>query len=693
MNFEKRRVMNPESPAEAKAEADMEVEAENDSNDSNESNESSDEFDSVVGTRYLAPELSPIWSKENRVLVMRKLWLALVKVQKKMGFIDIPEEGIEEMTQNLEKIDLDKIDEYETNVEYDMIQDMEKFIEEKEMERATEHAHYIERMRKRGIDEEEIEKEIEHEREQTEKRKKEIQEIREMREKDMVDRERELKELREKRIREREEEKERRANNPDAHKDPISFTADGERVPTNPNQETVIRNVTKEVMMNLKAYEDLCPKAKGYIHIAATYSFISENCDLILMKKSLNTLISKLFLFINYMMKRSNEFIDKALLTHTTYGRSHIITLGKRIAMWNTDLMDVFDQWIKLSFPFRGIKGDIEKNSPDRRNSFYENNMQPFKLFDGDVKLCNKLNTELAREFDFSPNKVMIVSGKTQMRAFHIHMIHLLGLLSQAIVKIMNDVQLLISQEEVEEGFKLDKEEESTLFKITPMTTSRVSALSRYISVQEFGVGHTFINHWLDRSLDDTPVNRIVLPEAFLLTEHIIDCSYIIFNKMIFHTDLIDQNVRDFIHHIIREEFILRGEIKGIAPKEIKERLRGVIAEYEKVDKVEREKEKEAREQEDKKLEQMKGDRDRFGRIPLESKSWRAYDIDVKSRQERAKAQFRNDPILYRLLDLPPVGLNLISLNPKDYIGSAPSQVYQLNSFFSGRTSSLFWIK
>jgi adenylosuccinate lyase len=699
------------------------------------------DMDDVVGSRYLAPELSPIWSRENRILIMRQLWLALAKAQKKLGLNDISDEGIEEMTQQLRKIDLERIDAYEAEVEYSMIQDMEKYIEEKENERTLEHEREIEKMRKDGVDEAKIEEEIEKEREMREQRRRDVEEIREMRAKEMMER--------------RERKENQKGGDGEKKKEGDDGTSK-ERMSEQKKrkgsiEENMTRNVTKEVIMNLKAYEDLCPNAKGFMHKGASNKYISENCDLILMKKSLNVLVSKLFLFINFLMKQSHEFIDKALLAHTNYHKTHIITLGKRIAMWNSDLMDIFDQWAKLSFPFRGIRGDMPipaRTSPSRTY------MQPFMLFDGDVKLCNKLNTELAREFNFSPNKVMITSGKTQMRVFDVHMIHLLSKLSQGLYKIMNDVNVLVTQEEAEEGVPIKKGkrdgedggegggegkedadlrcnsvdssdpnrvddlrcnsgdpsdpnrvddlrcnsvdpsdpnrvDDSEIFRITPMTIERVCSLNRYVILQELGMAHTYVSHWLDQSLDDTSIKKIVIPEIFLLTEHIIDCSYIIFNKLIFHMDVIDENVCDFIQHIVREEFVLRGEERGVPRKEIEDRLKKVFAEYEKFEKMEREREEREKEEMSKHPEMSEG----FMRMRASPSSLQKYDIDVKTRQQRAKVHFRSDPLLYKLIDLPPMALNLISLDPKDFIGSAPMQVFQLNHFFSNKTSSLFWIK
>ncbi len=611
------------------------------------------DYESVIGTRYLAPELSPLLGKESRVLTMRRLWLSLARIQKKMGLVDIPDEAMEEMKKKIQEIDLEKIETFEEEVEKQMIIDRENF--------------------KRLYPEK-------YEREEKDRREKEMIE----------------------RLHEEEEaaaaaaaaEREDGAGEDGTGEDGAGEdgtgedgTGDGEEKEKKREvKEIIIRNPIKEVMMNLRAFEELCPSAKGYLNRGVTYSFISENCDLILMKKAVTVLTSKLFLLINYLMKRSHDFIDTPLLTYNPTRMMHVISLGKKIAMWNSDLMDIFDQWIKISFPLRGFigLGDSKESTPD----------QPFAMFDGDVRLCYQFNTELAREFDVSPNKVQIVSGKSAMRVFDVHMSNILASLSHVVFRLMKEIRYLAAQEELSEGYSLDKEEESIILKMTPMVSERVISLTRYVVIQELGMAQSYINNWLNRSLNDSPMKRVVMPEIFLLTEHIIDCTYIIFNKITYHTNVIDENVKDFIYHINREELVMRAEQKGIPRREIEERLRRVIVEYEKFEKSERERER--IEEESRRSRMQSSDswisEGGFG-SSRQPPPWKTCNIDIKVRQERAKNYYRIDPLLVKLIDLDPVSLNFLSLNTKDYIGNAPNQVFQLNQFFSSKTSSLFWIK
>ena len=622
-------------------------------NASRTGSEASDE-DDVIGTRYLAPELSPLWAHENRTVIKRKLWIALAKIQKRMGFNKISEDGLEEMMKNMENVDIERLAETEEEKKRNMEEDDERKREDAEIEkRYKERKEEVRRLKREareskaldgsGSGEEDIDSDDERERD--------------------IEREREIERRRKESEEKCAEGDDLRCNSADP-KDPSRV----DKIPP----PHVAHTLTNDISVHREAFEELCPKAKGFLQLGASDNYISENCDLILMKKSLNILISKLFLFINYLMKKSHEYMDKALFTQTQTKKAHIITLGKRIAMWNSDLMDVFDQWVTLSFPFRGIKGTNTDTSGT--------NDKIFDMFDGDVKACTRLNTELAREFEFSPNKLMIVTGRSQMRAFEIRLAHLISVFSQTIFKIMSDVRHLGMQGEIVEGFAPGSEEsELMIHKLTPMTCERACLLARYVIIQEFGMTHTYINHWFNKSMNDSSIRHVVMPEIFLLTEHIIDCSYIIFNKLNFNLPLIDKNVSDFIYHINIEEIIARGMRKGVTEDEMEDRIIKIVRQYEKA------KKEELKQIEQEEKEGMK----RVDKIP----PWKACEIDVKTRQERAKSAFKSDPLILSLIDEEPMALNLISLNPKDFIGNAPSQVFQLNQFFSAKTSSLFWIR
>ena len=87
----------------------------------------------------------------------------------------------------------------------------------------------------------------------------------------------------------------------------------------------------------------------------------------------------------------------------------------------------------------------------------------------------------------------------------------------------------------------------------------------------------TYINQWLERSLDDSAIKRIVLPECFLLMENILNSSLEVIKKLKFNTEHIEKQVNEHMINIISEEIILKGVVMGYNRQDIHERLRLIL--------------------------------------------------------------------------------------------------------------------
>lgn len=60
-------------------------------------------------------------------------------------------------------------------------------------------------------------------------------------------------------------------------------------------------------------------------------------------------------------------------------------------------------------------------------------------------------------------------------------------------------------------------------YKRNPMRSERVCSIARHVIGLTDGAAHTHANQWFERTLDDSAIRRILLPEAFLGTDVILN--------------------------------------------------------------------------------------------------------------------------------------------------------------------------
>ena len=80
----------------------------------------------VLAARYASPELVALWSPENKIVLERRLWIAVLRAQRDLG-VDVPEQAIADYERVAEQVDLASIAARERVTRHDVKARIEEF--------------------------------------------------------------------------------------------------------------------------------------------------------------------------------------------------------------------------------------------------------------------------------------------------------------------------------------------------------------------------------------------------------------------------------------------------------------------------------------------------------------------------------------------------------------------------------------
>jgi len=266
-----------------------------------------------------------------------------------------------------------------------------------------------------------------------------------------------------------------------------------------------------DVMAHIYAFADVAPKAEPIIHLGATSCFVGDNADLIIMREAMQLIAAKLAVVINLLSKFAKKHRSLATLGFTHYQPAQLTTVGKRATLWcyefAIDLQEIEHRLETL--PFRGVKGTTGTQA-----SF-------LALFDGRHSKVKQLDKLVAAAFGFE--KTCAVTGQTYQRKIDALVVNALASIAQSAHKICNDIRLLANLKEIEEPFEKTQVGSSAMaYKRNPMRCERATSLSRLVLSLASSPQMTAAEQWLERTLDDSANRRVVIPEAFLAVDGIL---------------------------------------------------------------------------------------------------------------------------------------------------------------------------
>jgi adenylosuccinate lyase len=318
-----------------------------------------------------------------------------------------------------------------------------------------------------------------------------------------------------------------------------------------------------DVMAHVYTFADAAPKAASIIHLGATSCYVGDNADLIIMREALQLVAGKLAAVIDLLGKFAKKYRSLPTLGFTHYQPAQLTTVGKRTTLWCCEfVMDLQEIEHRLdTLPFRGVKGTTGTQA-----SFLE-------LFDGSHSKVKQLDKAIAAAFGFK--NVCAVTGQTYQRKIDALIVNALASVAQSAHKMCNDIRLLANLKEIEEPFQASQIGSSAMpYKRNPMRCERTTALSRLVLSLASSPQMTASEQWLERTLDDSANRRVVIPEAFLAVDGILQILINVMSGLVVYPKVIAARVAAELPFMASENILMAAVKAGGNRQELHEKIR-----------------------------------------------------------------------------------------------------------------------
>lgn len=323
------------------------------------------------------------------------------------------------------------------------------------------------------------------------------------------------------------------------------------------------KEIRHDVMAHVFAYGQKCPLAEPIIHLGATSQFVGCNTDLLVQRKALVLIKKSLVNVIANLTAFARRHCNLATLGYTHYQPAQPTTVGKRTTLYIQDLLMDLDylESLEPQMKARGAKGTVGTQA-----TFIE-------LFKGNHDKVRKLDELVAKKLGFTD--VFAVTGQTYTRKLDMKTVETLAGIGASAHKFAVDLRLLSNLKVQEEPFEKNQVGSSAMaYKRNPMRSERMCGLARKLMGLPGNFSATYANQWFERTLDDSAIRRMDIPQAFLLCDAILRLFLNISGGMVVYPKQIASHLLQELPFMATEKILMACVEKGKSRQEMHEAIK-----------------------------------------------------------------------------------------------------------------------
>jgi adenylosuccinate lyase len=315
--------------------------------------------------------------------------------------------------------------------------------------------------------------------------------------------------------------------------------------------------IKHDIMAVVQALVEQCPPEAGrWVHFGATSNDILDTALALQLKEALAILEQKLKVFLAILLKQANVHKHTVCVGRTHGQIATPTTYGLRFAIWSAEVSRHLERLreLKPRLLVGKMAGAVGTQAPLGKRGIEVQRRLVQYLGIGSVDVCNQI----------------------VQRDRHAEYIMYLANLATTLDKIALEIRSLQRSEiaEVEEGTGKRQVGSSTMpHKRNPIRCEQICGLARVIrSYVDPALQNNLL--WDERDLTNSSCERIIIPEATILTDHILKLASEVIEGLIFYPQNIRKNLELMKGLNMSEAVMIELTKRGMARQEAHELMR-----------------------------------------------------------------------------------------------------------------------
>lgn len=314
--------------------------------------------------------------------------------------------------------------------------------------------------------------------------------------------------------------------------------------------------INHDIMALVKAYSEQCGESARFIHYGATSNDILDTSLALQLKGYVKFLEENLGEFKKVLLEKAEKTKTLACVGRTHGQHAIPLTYGLKFALWACEIQRHIDRLSEIK-P-RILVGQMT-GAVGTQAAFGKDGVRIQEL------VMEKLGL-----------KPVTVSNQVIQRDRHAEFLCHLALIGESLNKISTEIRNLQRTElmEVAEGFGKKQVGSSTMpHKRNPILAEQICGLSRVVKANAIAELDN-IPLWHERDLTNSSPERILIPEACIILDHILVKSIRLIRDLVFHEDNIRKNLDMSKGRIMAESLMISLTKKGMPRQQAHEIVR-----------------------------------------------------------------------------------------------------------------------